>query len=125
MWRLDMPAPDYELTRLWQTTLAAQINDQHEIPRQVLNQGFRDLRERAKLIAGEILRDVPDFTTHDISHLDALWSLADRIAGRDFRLTPTEAFVLGGAFLVHDLAMGLAAYPKGIQELQQEDIWKD
>src|SRR5262245_41578360 len=112
-----MSPTDYELTQLWKATLAAKSsNDQYKKPRQVLNQAFRDLRERAKPIAAEISRDLPDFTNHDISHLDALWSLADRIAGSGFKLTPTEAFVLGGAFLVHDLAMGLASYPKGMQE---------
>jgi hypothetical protein len=121
-----MPSADYELTRLWRTTLAIQgPKDRYRTPRQVLNQAFRELRERAKPIAEDISRDLPDFTNHDISHLDALWSLADRIAGSGFKLTPTEVFVLGGAFLVHDLAMGLASYPQGMQELRQEEIWKD
>jgi len=117
-----MPPADYEFTPLWKATLAVQgPRDQYKTPRQVLNQAFRDLRERAKPIAAEIFRDLPDFTNHDISHLDALWSLADRIAGSGFKYTPTEAFVL-----VHDLAMGLAAHLKGMQELRQEEmLWKD
>ncbi|KAA6325782.1 hypothetical protein EZS27_025038 [termite gut metagenome] len=43
----------------------------------------------------------------------------------DFELTPTEAFVLGGTFLIHDLGMGLASFPNGIKELKKETIWKD
>lgn len=82
-------------------------------------------RERSSVLAGEIHRDLADFTVHDISHIDALWELADTIAGPDYLLTPTEAFVLGGAFLVHDLGMGLAAYPEGIQSLKNETSWYD
>jgi hypothetical protein len=121
-----MSSPEYELTGLWKANLAAQgAKDKYKKQRQVLNQAFRDLRERAKPISMEISRDLPDFTNHDISHLDALWVLADRITGTNFRLTPTEAFVLGGAFLIHDLAMGLASYPKGLQDLKQDETWKD
>jgi hypothetical protein len=43
--------------------------------------------------------------------------MADLIAGPDHALTPPEAFVLGGAFLVHDLGNGLAAYPEPESEL--------
>jgi hypothetical protein len=47
------------------------------------------------------------------------------VAGPDYHLTPTEAFVLGGAFLIHDLGMGLAAYPEGIKALRGEPEWRD
>ena len=121
-----MPDAAYERTHLWKKTLAAQdTGDPHKDPRQVLNQAYKDLRERAKPLAAEIARDLPDFTQHDITHLDALWSLADRIGGRGLELTPAEAFVLGGAFLVHDLAMGLAAYPEEMEELRRQVSWRD
>lgn len=51
--------------------------------------------------------------------------MADLIAGPDFSLTPTEAFVLGGAFLIHDIGMGLAAYPNGLAQLRCEKTWPD
>jgi hypothetical protein len=35
------------------------------------------------------------------------------IAGSAYQLTPTEAFVLGSTFLIHDLAMSRAAYQTG------------
>jgi len=63
------------------------------------------------------------FTTK--THLDALWEMADLIAGEEIQLTPTEAFVLGGAFLIHDLGMGLAAYPEGRTALRQDPGWSD
>ena len=36
-----------------------------------------------------------------------------------------QAFVLGGAFLLHDLGMALASYPVGVAELHEEPGWKD
>lgn len=51
--------------------------------------------------------------------------MADLIAGDEFPLTPAEAFVLGGAFLIHDLGMGVAAYPEGIAELRNTPLWQD
>nr|WP_156875641.1 ATP-binding protein [Ornithinimicrobium pekingense] len=51
--------------------------------------------------------------------------MADEITNGTVELTPTEAFVLGGAFLIHDLGMGLAAWPGGLAELQEEDGWQD
>ena len=65
------------------------------------------------------------FTVHDDTHLDALWEMADIIAGTPFVLTPSEAFVLGGAFLIHDLGMGVAAYPEGIGALRGHKTWLD
>jgi hypothetical protein len=51
--------------------------------------------------------------------------MAEITAGADFPLTPTEAFVLGGAFLIHDLGMGLAAYPEGVAALHRDKAWSD
>jgi hypothetical protein len=84
-----------------------------------------NFRERVAMLAGEIHKDLPEYTVHDITHLDALWEMADIIAGSDFFFTPTEAFVFGGAILLHDLGMGLASYPHGLDELQKEEIWAD
>jgi hypothetical protein len=53
-----------------------------------------------------------------------LWETADLIIPEEIELTPAEAFVLGGTFLIHDLGMGLASYPNGIKELKEELIWK-
>jgi hypothetical protein len=82
-------------------------------------------REQAGVLAGEIARDLPDRTVHDISHLDALWGIADTIIGDGYEINPAEAFVLGGSFLVHDLAMSRASYPRGLDSLRQEPAWRD
>ncbi|WP_375770570.1 ATP-binding protein [Archangium gephyra] len=90
-----------------------------------LREAFLSFREKARLLTAEIHRDLPDFTVHDITHLDALWEMAALVAGPEIRLTPPEAFVLGGAILLHDAGMALAAYPGGLAELQGTQRWQD
>jgi hypothetical protein len=81
------------------------------------------MRERAKTLVGEISSDMRDYTVHDITHLDALWGIASEIVGPDYRLSPTEAFVLGGGFLMHDAGMCLAAYPGGMKDIEKSRNW--
>ena len=117
---------DYTETSLFQRTLAApRGQDKDAAPRKRLRDALSGLRDRATVLAGEIDRDLPGLTVHDITHLDALWEMADLIAGPDYPLNPLEAFVLGGAFLLHDLGLGLAAWPGGRAELQKGAGWQD
>ncbi|MFE3265400.1 hypothetical protein [Streptomyces sp. NPDC059215] len=84
-----------------------------------------DMRERAGQLALEIGTDLPDFTRHDAPHTDALWELADLIAGPDMNLNPAEAFVFGGAVLAHDLAMSRASHRFTGAELRDRPEWPD
>lgn len=84
-----------------------------------------DMRERAGQLALEIGTDLPEFTRHDASHTDALWELADLIAGPDMILNPAEAFVFGGAILVHDLAMSRASHRFTGAVLRDRAEWPD
>src|SRR4051794_14231810 len=107
-------------------TLAPQRGkDKHAKPRAWLWNALLQFRERAAVLANEIHRDLPDFTDHGLTHLDALWEMADLIAGPKYPINPLEAFVLGGAFLTHDLGLGLAAWPGGPAEIKQETGWRD
>ncbi|ARO88512.1 ATP-binding protein [Nitrosospira lacus] len=116
----------FEKTTLWQKTLAIQLDpDTEATNRARLRAAYESFRERAGVLAAEIAIVLPEFTVHDITHLDALWEMAQLITGEKFTLTPAEAFVLGGAFLIHDLGMGLAAYPKGVDALQKTELWHD
>jgi hypothetical protein len=116
----------FENTSLWQTSLAKQLPaDELEKDREFFRVNFESFRVNAGLLAAEISRDLPDYTVHDLTHLDALWEMASIICGNDYTLNPAEAFVLGGAFLIHDLGMGLAAYPDGINVLKKTVIWED
>ena len=85
----------FEQTRLWRTTLAPIAADSHAEPRGRLRSAFLKFRDRAANLANEIARDLPDLTVHDISHIDALWEMADLILGDRGGLNPCEAFVLG------------------------------
>ncbi len=120
-----MPSHGFEHTGLWKTTLAARDGDEDAASRERLRTAFLNFRQRVALLAAEIHRDLPDYTVHDITHLDALWEMGDIIVGNEYQLTPTEAFAFGGAVLLHDLGMGLAAYPEGLEELKSEPAWAD
>ncbi len=116
----------YENTTIWQHTLATQLgHDPDAAHRERLRNAFERFHDRAKTLAGEIARSLPEFTVHDITHIDALWDMANIIVDEQYPLTPAEGFVLGGAFLIHDLGLGLAAYPDGIDELRNNKVWKD
>jgi hypothetical protein len=82
----------FEGTSLWKRTLAAQHQgDVHEKARLRLRAAYEAMRRNAATITAQIQKDFPFLTLHDINHLDALWTLADLIAGDEFQLTPTEA----------------------------------
>ncbi|MEZ8113555.1 ATP-binding protein [Vibrio splendidus] len=116
----------FENTSIWQSTLAKQLGtDTRDKEREVFRTNYESFRENAALLGAEISRDLPEYTVHDITHIDALWEIASLICGEGYELNPAEAFVLGGAFLIHDLGMGLAAYPDGINELKSSIIWDD
>lgn len=83
-----------------------------------------DFRENVAALVSSIAADMPGYTVHDISHLDALWEIASLIApGLD--LNPAEAFVFGGAVLLHDSGMTLAAYPDRLNGLKLDPVYAD
>ncbi|QXP52858.1 ATP-binding protein [Cellulophaga sp. HaHa_2_1] len=116
----------FENTIIWQKTLGKQLEpDTYHKERNILRVEFEKFRENSQTLAGEIAISMPEFTVHDISHIDALWETANLLLGDSYELNPAEAFVLGGAFLIHDLGMGLASFPNGMDEIKKEPIWKD
>lgn len=117
----------FEKTRLWQCSLAEQQDDdsRSKADRERLRNAYMNLRGRVATLVSKISEDMPEFTIHDISHIDALWEMAGIIAGENIQLTPTEGFVLGGAFLLHDAGMTLSSYPDGIKTLQEDPLWQD
>jgi hypothetical protein len=112
-------------TALWQVTLEARPGDPDIEARGRLRESFLDLRHRAASLVTRIAADIRDLTVHDITHLDALWETATLIAGDRFALSPAEAYVLGGAILLHDAAMSLAAFPGGLSDLTGTEEWRD
>lgn len=115
---------NYERTITWQKTLGLQnVNGQTVVDHYRVI--FFAFRKKVQHIAAGISRSLPDYTVHDITHIDALWEMADQICGAEYALTPLEGFVLGGAFLLHDLAMSVSAFPEGIAELERLPLWHD
>ena len=113
----------YQNTSLWKRTLGAEGEHQKDL--EFLRSQYDILRTNADLLSKEINRVLPDFTVHDITHLDALWEMADLLLPDGYPLTPAEAFVMGASFLLHDLGMALAAYPEGIEGVRREQLWRD
>ncbi|MDB5069201.1 MAG: ATP-binding protein [Candidatus Eremiobacteraeota bacterium] len=117
--------PAYSDVPLWQRALGARIDDSCEQERGHLRVAFQRFRERASQLAAEIPINLSSYTVHDITHLDALWGLASQIAGDEILLTPPEAFVLGGAFLCHDLGMSASAYVGGLTDVEASPLWSE
>jgi hypothetical protein len=114
----------FESTSLWQSAFPSQAIDIDK-GRARFKNAYIALREKAEDLVSLIVKDMPDFTIHDITHLDALWELGSQMAGPGYELNPAEAFVLGGAILLHDAAMTIAAFPGGLSELKQTKEWRD
>ncbi|MCC3797960.1 ATP-binding protein [Vibrio parahaemolyticus] len=93
--------------------------------REELRSSFINFREKATHLVSNIAGALPGLTQHDISHLDALWEVADLICGDDYPINPLEAYVFGGAVLLHDSALCFEAYDGGIDGVRQTTIWKD
>ncbi|CAL9500504.1 Chaperone protein HtpG [Streptomyces sp. enrichment culture] len=89
------------------------------------SRALADMRERAGQLALEIGTDLPEYTRHDVPHTDALWELADLIAGPEVTLNPAEAFVFGASILTHDLAMSRASHRFTGAELRDRPEWPD
>jgi len=116
----------FEQDYIWKNTIPNKNKDNlYENKNEFLRVELEKFRDKAKILASEISMNLPDFTVHDITHIDALWEATELIVGKDFDITPIEKFVLGGAFFIHDLGMGLASFPNGVDELKKEEIWKD
>ncbi len=114
----------YMNSKIWQNTFDPQ-GDKHDDCRERLRGAYVRFRERVGQLIQTIPSDTIGLTVHDLSHLDALWEMADILTGEDYPLNPAEAFVLGGAILLHDSAMTIAAYPGGVEEVKCTPEYSD
>jgi hypothetical protein len=121
---MDLSIERIKYTGLWKRTLEQQ-SDEYEERRDELRASFINFREKAAHLVSKIAGELPDLTQHDISHLDALWEVADLICGDDYPLNPLEAYVFGGAVLLHDSALCFEAYDNGIDGIRETITWKD
>ncbi len=121
---MAMNAPKIESSELWRRTLDAKADGQ-ELDRARLRLSLLSFRAKVAHIVSSIGSELAGLTVHDITHLDALWSVADEIVGPSYPINEAEAYVLGGAFLLHDAAHAVYAYEGGIKELKASVEWKD
>lgn len=115
---------EFEMTSLWLSSLADQP-DQHNPARQRLRVEYASLRCRVGVLLEKIQADFPDLTLHDLTHIDGLWAVGSLIAGDRYPINALEAFVLGGAFLLHDAALCFEAYEGGREGVRNTVTWKD
>lgn len=83
------------------------------------------MRDKVSQLVSLIVRDMPELTVHDITHLDALWDTASLISESVVTLSPPEGFVFGASVLLHDAALSVAAYPRGIDQIKETVEWRD
>ena len=111
-----------ETSDLWKRTLG-QNNRDPRVQRLVVS--LRSTREQAGHLTARIASALPGLTIHDISHLDALWDVADIIAGENFPLNPLEAYIFGCAVLLHDAGLCFEAFSGGQAAIRKTVRWRD
>ena len=90
-----------------------------------LSSSLERVRENAELLTSKIAASLPNLTIHNISHLDALWDIADVIAGDDFPINPLEVYIFGCAVMLHDAGLCFEAYSGGLEGVRSTVQWKD
>jgi hypothetical protein len=121
-----VPELDFVSAPLWRKNLAARPrNDDHHGQRERLRASYLAMRDNTAVLLAENARSMPEFTVHDISHVDALWETASLMCGDQVGLNPAEAYVLGCAFVLHDAAMGAASYETSVPDALGQQRWRD
>jgi hypothetical protein len=115
----------YEDTWLWRRAFVEARSDAKEAEQRYFAELYLSMRKKAFQLVSRISADMPTMTVHDATHLDALWEMASIVTDEAVELNPPEAFVFGGAVLLHDAGMSLAAYPNGLDDLRVTLFWKD
>jgi hypothetical protein len=115
----------FQSSALWQRTLKTRSNDPFASYRDRLRVAYDVFWQRGTALAQRISTDLPGLTLHDEAHLIALWDRASQLTGQDYDINPLEAFVFGGAILLHDAGHAVAAYEGGLSELKQTFEYRD
>ena len=76
-----MNLPLFENTVIWKCSLGPRPEDAYAVQRERLRDALRAMRNGAGVLVGMIASSCRGLTVHDITHLDALWEMADLIAG--------------------------------------------
>ena len=86
---------------------------------------LRVLRTNVSKLTSRIAGALPGLSIHDVSHLDALWDVANTLAGPDYPLNVLEAYVFGAAVLLHDAGLCFEAYSGGRDSVRRSQQWND
>jgi len=116
---------DHERTELWKRTLGERAGDPAQAARAYLREQLRRTWRSAGQLGEQIRGAYPDLKSHGASRVDVLWQRVDLLLGPEFPLNPAEAFVLGSAFIIYDLGVGLAGLPGGEAGLRKTREWRD
>jgi len=116
---------DYKSSSIWKNTLGRENEQLHPEKIEELRSAFITFRKNASVLVSRISSILPELTQHEISHLDSLWDTASLIVGEDYAINPLEAFILGGAILIHDSALCFEAYENGQNGVRATHQWKD
>lgn len=122
---MSIDALSFEQTNLWLKSLGDEAGYGHSRERERLRTELRSFRGRVSVLVERISSDLPELTIHDVTHLDALWEMASLLTGETYPLNPLEAFILGGAILLHDAALCFEAYEGGLAGVRETVEWKD
>jgi hypothetical protein len=118
--------PYIEATSLWKNSIGLEGPDREsDQKKEILRSAISRFRNNVSMLTARIAHQFPQLTIHDVTHLDALWETASLIAGPTYPLNAMEAFVLGGAILLHDAAHCSEAYDGGIAAVRNTLVWKD
>ena len=116
---------NFQQSDLWQSTLKDRNKDQYQSQRERLRVAYDIFWDRGAKLAQLISTDLPGLTLHDEEHLAALWDRASQLTGSSYPINPLEAFIFGGAVLLHDTGHAVAAYEGGLTELKQTLEYRD
>jgi hypothetical protein len=118
---------EYKNSSLWKSAFN-KTHARSTMERKKIHRLLSSLDELDTFIADILLRistDCKGLTLHDIEHCHQLWDVASVICGDKYPINPSEGFVLGSAFLIHDAGLTAAVYPGGVDALKQTSVYLD
>lgn len=113
---------DFKNLSIWKNAFGGKGND---TAKRRLESTLDTVRKNAASLGEKISTDFPNLTIHDVTHMDALWKVADLLVGNPHKLNPLEVFIIGCTFYLHDAALCFDAYEGGQDAVRATNVWKD
>jgi hypothetical protein len=113
---------DFKNLPIWKNAFGKEGNEKAKLR---LESALDTVRKNADSLGVRISTDFPNLTIHDVTHMDALWKVADLLVGNSHNLNPLEVFVVGCTFYLHDAALCFDAYEGGRDAVRATNVWKD